>query len=373
MAVEHQLIKFNISLEANPVEAPALATIAFLCPNVTNLPLGGGRYGIFRSLQAVEDALLTGSGAVVAEDAAEVAFAGPRAPTFIIVSVDQSAVDPADRETYADAYMAFVGEGVQHFAVAIASRDAADQLAMASAVPVLNGTYGRGVFFLAQTGEDVTAGWPAALNAAKDNEQFGLVYSSDAALFNDVIMLASRLTFNWDTTAPAFTGQMFGGVPETTLSQSELDLATAGNVSVFAPFGPHQAYASHAYNAAGRPIEEMFSVYLFVNRLWIRLMNTKARYDSLGRKIPISTIGQAIVQGEIMAVFQTLQAAGHFTEGDVDSEGNPTPAIKITFPTDLAPDIAAKRISVGVELQLARGARFFELDLAFTTSPLSAE
>lgn len=368
MSVSHQLITFNIALEPAPVPTASIGTLALLVPNVTNLTSGSGRYQVFNTLKDVLDAGLTGTGATAAEAAATVAFSSPRKPTLILVNVDVT----VGSETHAEAYNDFLNYGVGHFNVATVSRTAADQISLASVVNTLTGSNGMGVVGYYQTDDDSSGGWPVALAALEDTLNSALIYHDDDTEYHDVALPAARATFNWDVTAPTFTGRLYG-VTGADVTQSELTAITGNNVNVTAPYAGQSAYLSPGLNAEGRPIEEVLTVYLFVARLKERLERTRARYDALGKKIPISTTGQAIVENDIRATFSILQAAGHFETRQEDPiTGETFEPIEIIFPSDLSDDLANLRISVTVNLQQTRGARKFELDLNFTTSRLGA-
>lgn len=364
MSATHQLVTFNISLEPAPVATTGIGTFVLLADDITNLSSGSGRYQIFRSYKEVVDAALTGTGAATAVAAAQVAFSAPRKPVLIMVNVDTTA--PEDHD---DAYLDFLDYGVPHFAVAMTSRVPAEQLEVAAVVNTLTASDGIGVIGIFQTDEVCTGGWPAALAAMDDSLNCMLIYAADSQ-WHDVATIAARMTFNWDQTAPGFVGRLYG-VTAPSLTQADLNTIKTSKVNVVAPQGGRATVLAPGVNAEDRPMEEVVSVYLFVDRLQSRLQRVKGKYDELGKKIPIAVSGQNIVEAEIRAVFNLLQAAGHFAEASEDPEtGDIFEPIQIIFPTDLSDDIANKRISVTVNLQQSRGAQVFELGLNFTTSNL---
>lgn len=366
MSVSHKLLTFNIALEPAPLPTVGIGTFVMLTPDVTNLSSGSGRYQIFRSYKEVEAAALAGTGATAAEAAALVAFSGPRKPTLIMVNVDVTATS----ETFTDAYNDFLDYGIGHFAVTTVSRTPADQLAIAAIVNTLTGSDGRGVIGIFQTSQSSTSSWPAALAAMENTLNNALIYHDDDAVYADMATVAARMTYNWDQTSPTFVGQL-AGVDAAVLTQSELNAIVANNINTVAPQGGRSAVLAPGVNAEGRPLDEVVSIYLFVDRLATQLQRTKARKDELGQKIPISREGQAILEADIRSVFQRLQAAGHFALAEEDEvTGEVFEPIQIVFPSDLSDDIANKRLSATVNLRQSRGAQTFELDLNFTTSRL---
>lgn len=347
MTVAHQLLTFNVSLAPVPAQRTTLGTIALLAPNVAGLTGGGGRYQAFTSYQDVVDAGITGAPL----NAALVAFSQPRKPTLIIVNVDTGAP-----ETYAAAYTAFRALGVKHFAVATTSRVVGDQTALAALVETINFRTGLAI----QTDEDATAGWPAALAAVEGNVHTGVVFCSDDTQYHELAWLVNRLTFDWDNTAPSFTGALLGVSAEDSLDNSDLAAVTGNNVNVVAPFGTSDTYLSPGVNAEGRPFDEVFAVYWFVDRLEARLQDLKLFKDSLGQKIVIDATGQAILESAIRAQYEIGVLAGHFIQGQLE----------VVFPADLTSDIANRTITATVNIQEARGANKFTLNLNFTTSPV---
>lgn len=364
MSANHQLVTFNISLEPAPVPTTGIGTFVLLVDNVTNLASGGGRYQIFTSYAQVVAAALAGAGSAAAVAAALVAFSSPRKPTLIMVNVDVVGLEDHD-----DAYLDFLDYGIKHFAVCMTSRIPAEQLEVAAVVNTLTGSAGLGVIGIFQTDEVATAAWPVALAAIEDTLNNMVIYAPDSQ-WQDVATVAARMTYNWDSVAPGFVGRLYG-VTAPALTQSDLNAIKTNNINVVAPQGGVSTVLAPGVNAEGRPMDEVVSIYLFVDRLHTRLQRVKATYDERGQKIPISAAGQGILEAQIRATFQLLQAAGHFAEESEDPiTGEVFQPIQIIFPTDLTDDIANKRLSATVNLQQLRGAQTFELDLNFTTSNL---
>jgi hypothetical protein len=347
MTVAHQLLTFNVSLAPVPAQRTSLGTIALLAPNISGLTGGSGRYEAFASYQEVVDAGITGA----TLDAALVAFSQPRKPTLIIVNVDVVGL-----ESYLTAYTDFRTYGVRHFAVAMISRTAADQLALSAYIEAINFRVGLAV----QMDEVSTGGWPAAIAAIEDNVHTGVVYCDDDTQYHEIAWLANRLTFDWDNTAPSFTGSLQGIDPTDGVSMSDVTAIKANNINVVVGFGTASTYLGDGVNAEGRPFDEVFAIYWFVDRLESRLQDLRLTKDALGQKIEIGPTGQAILESAIRAQFDLGAAAGHF----VDEQ------IEIVFPSDLTSDIANRTITATVNIQEARGANKFTLNLNFTTEPV---
>jgi hypothetical protein len=342
MTVSHQQLVFNISLAPAPAQTTTLGTIALIAPNQT-LAQGGGRYETFYSYTEMVDAGITGA----ALNAGLVAFSQPRKPTLILVNQDL-----AGTETVVAAYTAFRALQVKHFAVALTSRTPADQLALAAFVETVN--FRVGAMF--QTDEAVGSGWPVALAAIEDNIHSGVVYSDDDTEYHDIAALANRLTFNWDATAPSFRGSLGGVQVANDLTPGQLATAKAAGINVVAPFGTSGTYFADGLNAEGRPYDEVFAIYWFVDRLEALLQKTILSMDARGQKIPIDATGQNILKAAITAQFNLGVSAGHFKEDQIE-----------IVMGDLATDLSNLTISATVNITETRGAKGFVLNLNFTT------
>jgi len=347
MTVAHQLLTFNISLLPSPTARTSLGTIALLVEDVGTLTQGGGRYQVFRRLEDIIDAGISGANL----DACTAAFSQPRKPTLILVDVDA-----AGAETHLAAYTDFRTMGVKHFALATVSRDATDILALAALVETINFRTG----FAAQTSASAVSAWPVAIAAVEGNTHSSVNFCSDDTQYHDIAWLSNRLTFDWDQTAPTMTGEIKGVEGETTLTNANLAAVTGRNINVIAPFGPADAYNYPGVNADGQPFDEVFAVYWFVDRLETLLQDTKLSKDASGQKIPVGPEGQAILKSAIAAQYNIGVQAGHFVDGQLEVE----------FPSDLTADIAAKQITATASIQTARGANKFTLNLNFSASPL---
>lgn len=348
MTVAHELLIFNISLSPAPAQVTTLGTIALLAPDVPGMSLGD--YTAFTSYDDVVAAGVTGQ----ALTAAAAAFSQPRKPTLIIVNVDVT----GSTQTQLAAYTAFRAQGVKHFAVATTSRVPADQLALSAYVETIN--FRVGLFV--QTDEDATGGWPAALAAIEDNVHTSVVFCSTDTQAHELAALANRLTFNWDATSPSFRGSLSGVTAEASLTQPELAAVKANALNVVAPFGTAGAYFADGVNAENRPVDEVFAVYWFVDRLEAQLQKIILQRDAFGQKIPIDSTGQAIMESAVRAVYEVGVNAGHFKQDQME----------IVFPSDLSTDLTNKTLSATVNITQTRGAKGFSLNLNFSVDDVLA-
>jgi len=142
----------------------------------------------------------------------------------------------------------------------------------------------------------------------------------------------------------------------TTLTPAQVNNAKAHPVAIMGKLGPSNSFVDPGANLAGRAIYERLTGDWFGVRLREAIEALIVQQAERGRKIILNPTGQAMVLGVAQGVVETAVAARHLVEGQ----------IILDTPPLTSADLAARRITLTGEAQIAGSARLFVFDLYFT-------
>lgn len=300
------------------------------------------------------------AGYITAEVAAAItaAFAQNRKVSALrICRVDTAgALGPA--ESYADALTALelLDPTGGIWLLFMDTRTAATQVAFLTAIAA------KPYFVILQSadGDWLTAGWPAAYATAEDNERAAVVYHDTAAQWADVAWGCNRAAFDPDLPSQGsvqWEAPILGvAAYTTTLTPSQVNNAKAHPVAIVGKLGPSNSFVDPGANLAGRAIYERLTGDWFGVRLREAIEYLIVQQAERGRKIILNPTGQAMVLGVAQGVVETAVAARHLVDGQ----------IILDTPPLTSADLAARRITLTGEAQIAGSARLFVFDLYFT-------
>ena len=266
-------------------------------------------------------------------------------------------------QAYDEALAAILLVDADFFAVTIESRTPADQLLVAAAV--LAGSPIRIFFLQSSEGDFLTAGFPAALSGLDGNDQAVIAFHDIATEAYDAAYPANRLAVSPDQFSANWSQFTLAGVAAYASAPTDTEKANlkANKANPLLPFtSAAQQSPFRGVNANARAIEEIVTQAWFEDRLTIAIAGVVLQANNAFRKIPVTPEGQAIIGGEVNALFQIGVSAGHFVAGETI----------VTYPTITDADRASNLIRVEGRAQLVVSGKEFKVNLNFVRDPITA-
>jgi hypothetical protein len=345
-------ITVNVYLDPVPAGEAGFSRVLFLAENVT---LNGARsavYGNYDEVKAASDAGYVNS-AVLA--AAVDVFAQNNLPTEWQVGK----VDVAGGESYSDALAAVIADDDGFYGVTMQSRTDATIAALAATVD----TSSKKMLLFAQSSESdwLTAGVPAAYSSVDDVERFAVVYHDDDAQYASEAYATERLSFDPDERSVPWNAVPLLSIDDyaSTLTSAQKTNLDDNNANHGLPFGGQDFVIDPGKSIAGRPLYEQYSADWFETRLVEEISATQVEWSANGKKLPVSTAGQAVIEAIIGGLLRRGVEAGHFEDG-----------FTITAETITQSDIDNQRLRFTVRARIAVSARLFTLNVYLSTSPV---
>lgn len=313
--------------------------------------LNSARTASYANAAEVATALGAGYLSSAAAAAATLAFNQTHPPDVFVVG------RKASGETWAEAYALCVASYPDAYGVCIQSRTDADILAVADAIH----TEGERLGFFQANNSDLYSGDLSASTLADlidAPKRCVLMYHSTDTERLDVAYAAERLSWDPDTISPGWLCEVAGvAANSVTLTQSQkVQLRDTNSVNVMLPFYTATRWVSKGVTIDGTPIEEVVTGDWFQARAAEAIAARQVALAATGKKIPVSTVGQAIVLAELEALLAQGVTAGHFVSGQT----------QVAAETITSADIAANRLRFTGSAQVAVSARV--ITFAFTVS-----
>jgi hypothetical protein len=314
--------------------------------------LNSARTVAYASAAEVATALAAGYLSSAAAAAATLAFGQPRPPATFVVG------RKASGETWADAYALCVVSYPGAYGICIQSRTDADILAVAAAIH----TEGERLGFFQVNNSDLYSGALASstlanlINAPKRCVAY---YHSTDTEYLDVAHAVDRLAYSLDDLSPGWnSGVASVAANSVTLTQTQkVQLRDTNSVNVMLPFGTTtNRWVGKGVTIDGTPVEEVTTGDWFKARASERIADRQVALAAEGKKIPVSSVGQAIVLAELEGLLAQGVTAGHFVAGQTT----------VTAEAITSADTAANRLRFTGSAQVAVSARVFTF--AFTVS-----
>lgn len=269
----------------------------------------------------------------------------------------------ASGETYAQALTAIVDADPDFYGVLLASRDPADQTALAQAIGL---TISGGSRLLGVASGD--AGWLTASPSGDyttllTSERAAIFYVADETEWNDVAAMVDRLSFDADFFSVPWHGFPLRIVDDysDTITSSERSYAIANHANITLPQGDEDLVVDPGWNAAGRPIYEVVTADWFSVRVQEGINRLIVKKGSRGYKIPVSTSGQSMIAGTIWDVIKTGSTAGHF-DADLTQHS-------VTSETITSTDLENQRFRFTVRVKLAVSGRLVTVTIYASRQP----
>lgn len=266
-------------------------------------------------------------------------------------------------QDYDEALAAILLVDADFFAIAIESRLAADQLLVAAAVEA--GSPIRLFFIQSADATFETPGFPAALSDVDGSERSVIDFHDIATEAYDAAWPANRLAVSPDQFSANWSQFTLAGVAAYASAPTDTEKANllANKANPGLPFSTAAQFSPFkGVNANGRPIEEIVTQAWFEDRLTVAIAGVVLQANNAFRKIPVTPEGQAIIGGEVSALFQIGVSAQHFVAGET----------QVTYPTITDADRASNTIRVEGRAQLVVSGKTFKVNLNFVRDPITA-
>jgi len=136
------------------------------------------------------------------------------------------------------------------------------------------------------------------------------------------------------------------------------------NISSALPLGGTDVWLDPGNSLSGRPFYSLVSADWFEARLREAIADLKVRYGSLGLKLPLSADGQAIILGQINALYQRGINAGHFLSREQAAALGSTVIIRAEPITST--DRTNRRLRFTVQIPILLDARLISISVTIT-------
>lgn len=341
-------VQVSVTLSTAVTQYAGLQPVMLISSDST---LNSARTVSYANATEVATALGAGYLSATAAAMATLAFNQPHPPTAFIVG------RKASGETWAEAYALCVVSAPTAYGICIQSRTDADILAVAAAIH----TEGERLGIFQANNSDLYGGALASAtlaNLINAPKRCVLLYHSTDTEYLDVAYAAERLSWDLDLTSVGWLCAVAGVAANTvTLTQSQkVQLRDTNSVNVMLPFGSATRWISKGVTIDGTPIEEVVTGDWFQTRATQRIADRQVALSAVGKKIPVSAVGQAIVLAELEALLAQGVTAGHFVAGQT----------QVVAESITSADIAANRLRFTGSAQAAVSARV--ITFAFTVS-----
>jgi hypothetical protein len=345
------IIDVVVRLGAAPLARLGFGTLNILVPQATN-SLNGIRYAIYSSLSEATAAQVAGYISQDTLDILTACFAQPNVRRVMLTRADL-----VGGETYPQALAAaIIAAGSQFYAVAVAVLTDQINEDIGSAVEAASKPM---IFFAQSASADLlTSGFPAGLADLDGLERTTITYHDDTDVADApaaCAWAANRLAFNLDVQAPGFMCEL-KSIPAyaTALTTAQADFVVANKANLVRPLGSAPSFLWPAQSASGRGIGDRITGDWLSIRLTEDLEAFILNMSALGRKIPLTSEGQALVASVIEARLQKGVNAGHlvadqasvqYSADDID-----TNARSLTF--RVVAQIAGEAVTFAVTIDL---------------------
>jgi len=342
-------ITVNIFLDAASRAARSFGLILLIVPLTAN-SLDGERVVEYASLADAQDAETAGFISADTLVAITAMFAQPTQPEAVLVGYRNDSGSP---ETWAAAITAIRALRDDWYAVAIGTHTDVAIVAVSDAIESI--TPGRLFMGLSTDTSWLDSGVPAGFTTIVDNERTAMLWHDDADSGGDAAYLANRLGFDPDAQSVPWQSAPLIGVAEyaTPITDTQRSFAIANNINILADYGSYSNVTDPGRTLTGRPVEQIQSGDWLEARIKEAIADLAVTRSARGQKIPVSPVGQGLVQGVIEGWLQQGVAAGHFIEGQTSC-----------VPQDITTaDITNQRLRFKVAAQLAVSARPYTIDI----------
>lgn len=169
----------------------------------------------------------------------------------------------------------------------------------------------------------------------------------------------------WTFPVPGIAKLALPAGATTTVFKTQLDLNNINHplplagTDVFLDPGKNQSGGLNAGN--GRPMYVIVTADWFKARLIERVSTLKVQYASLGQKLPMNSIGQQIIVGQITGLYETGVAAGHFLSRE-EAAAQDVPVVIRAQPISAA-DKTAQRLRFFVQVPVLLDARVISIEV----------
>jgi len=356
MALDHGLrtITVTVNLDPAPATQQGFSNILLLVDEASN-PLAS-RVTTFTSYP--EAVTAQAAGAISSGTLSLLQTMFSQAPRLARVKVGK--VDTAGGETWAQGYAACIAADADVYGVCMATRTAADVVAVSNAIEAEDL---RRLFAQSSDADWLTAGVPAAYSAIVDNERTALFFHDTGGEFLAEGYAAAYLVWDPDAQSATSALQVRGiAAPSTAITQAQAALAVANHINVPGSLGVVSTFIEDGEAVTGRRLYELTSADWLRVRAQEDLANLRVERSAFGLKLPASLEGAELVLARMRRRGQQGVAVGHFDAFEARLTDTVTDA-----------DRAADRLRVTAVAQIRGDAINFDINLNLSRDPITAE